>query len=565
LRGCGGSAMSEKFTICAAVGRMRIWIAALLALVIFVGAVPSFAHVGNPDVYFQGAAGPYHLIVTVRTPQMIPGVASVEVISATPGITKISVVPTYIVGPGAKYPPEGDGLAQGKDDPQYFSGKIWLMASGSWQVRLKVDGAQGAGELAVPVPAAARATLPMARGLGILLLALMLLLVAAFIAIMGAATREAAVEPGAAVPPRNRLRARIAMGIATALVVALLVTGNAWWNSTALANAARKIYAAPKVEVKLGDGGRTMQLDMIESKWHSRRPETVTTELIPDHGYLMHLFLVREPGLDVFYHLHPKMLSAMKPKAGDDNDDSDSGYLGKRDGEATNVFKATLPSMPPGKYQVYADVVRASGFPDTMTAEIDVPAHGGVVDFGIGGLTGDDSMAVVLPDRRLADGPDGPVFTLADGYKMVWVRGSAPLVANQFVWLKFRLEDPQGKPVTDGEPYMGMAGHTEIVSADRSVFAHIHPDGSAAMAAVEMANAPAANTAPQTASPMPAGMDPAMKMPMDVMTGQPSAEVSFPYGFPKAGRYRIFAQMKRGGVIETGVFDADVVAGAAAR
>src|SRR5580700_1344369 len=109
-------------------------VAAILAIIIlWVG--PSFAHVGNPDVYFQGAAGPYHLIVTVRTPQMIPGVASVEVISATPGITKISVVPTYIVGPGAKYPPEGDRLAQGKDDPQYFSGKIWLIASGSWQVR----------------------------------------------------------------------------------------------------------------------------------------------------------------------------------------------------------------------------------------------------------------------------------------------------------------------------------------------------------------------------------------------------------------------------------------------
>ena len=90
-------------------------IAMMLALAVAsvgVVAIPCSAHVGSPDIYFQGVAGPYHLIVTVRTPQMIPGVASIEVVSATPGITKISAVPTFIVGPGAKYPPAGDALVQ---------------------------------------------------------------------------------------------------------------------------------------------------------------------------------------------------------------------------------------------------------------------------------------------------------------------------------------------------------------------------------------------------------------------------------------------------------------------
>jgi hypothetical protein len=41
-------------------------------------------------------------------------------------------------------------------------------------------------------------------------------------------------------------------------------------------------------------------------------------------------------------------------------------------------------------------------------------------------------------------------------------------------------------------------------------------------------------------------------------TGTLPAEVSFPYGFPKAGLYRIFIQVKRKGKIETGVFDAKV-------
>jgi hypothetical protein len=35
-------------------------------------------------------------------------------------------------------------------------------------------------------------------------------------------------------------------------------------------------------------------------------------------------------------------------------------------------------------------------------------------------------------------------------------------------------------------------------------------------------------------------------------------EVSFPYGFPTPGRYRIFIQMKHGETVETGAFDAVV-------
>jgi hypothetical protein len=395
-----------------------------------------------------------------------------------------------------------------------------------------------------------------------LLFALMALLVAAFIAIMGAATREAAVAPGEAVPTRNKRRARIAMGVATAIVLLVLFAGNAWWDSEAVAKARNMIYEAPSLEVSLRDNGkaisvggapqevttmRVLRLEMMKSLWHSRRPETVMTALVPDHGYLMHLFLLREPGLDIFYHLHPKLVETATDK---------------RD-QVSNTFEVALPDVPPGRYQIYADVVRESGFPDTMTAELEIPETSGEHSVG------DDSSVELSPEPvagniKLApavDGPDGPVFALADEHKMVWVRGTAPLVANQFVWLRFRLEDLQGKPVTDVEPYMGMAGHAEIVSFDRSVFAHIHPDGSAAMAAVEMANPPmtgggvtARGGDAMAAMPGMAGMS------TDVMTGGPSATVSFPYGFPKAGKYRIFAQMKRGGVIETGVFDADVVA-----
>jgi hypothetical protein len=103
------------------------------------------------------------------------------------------------------------------------------------------------------------------------------------------------------------------------------------------------------------------------------------------------------------------------------------------------------------------------------------------------------------------------------------------------------------------EPYMGMAGHAEFVSSDMSVFAHIHPAGSASMAALELANGVASGKEGITEQPtMPTGM------PMPTPAASLEPQVSFPYGFPKAGEYRIFVQIKRAGQVETGVFDAHV-------
>jgi hypothetical protein len=536
--------------------RLRELAVACIAVLLLIA--PAWAHVGNPDVYFQGAAGPYHLIITIRTPQMIPGTADVEILSATPGILKITVVPLYIVGPGAKYPPVGDLLAQSKEDPQYFSGKIWLMESGSWQVRVQVEGAQGDGELAVPVPAAARRTLPMQKSLGILLFALMSLLVVAIISIVGAARREATLPPGEfPTAERSRRGHRIMLGTAV-VVFGILYFGNWWWNSEASAKARQMIYKPPPLDVSLEPNGKLL-LKMGDSAWHSNRPETVMTTLMPDHGHLMHLFLLREPGLDRFYHLHPQVVP-LEPGL-----HANTGIS----------FETDLPAISAGRYQVFADVVRESGFPDTMIAEINLPNIPGVA------LAGDNSAAVTSPlpadgakannngDPNGASGtsgttekvsitPDGLTATLPDGYKMIWERGSASFTTNHFAWLRFRLETPDGEPVSDSEPYMGMAGHAEIVNSDRSVFAHIHPDGSVAMAALELTQKNSATRNANASAQSGVNGDPNMGA-MDMSMDPRSAEVSFPYGFPKAGEYRLFVQMKRGGTIETGVFDTQVL------
>jgi len=479
------------------------------------------AHVGSPDVYFQGDAGPYHLVVMIRTPQMIPGVAEFEISSDTPGIREIKIVPLYIAGEGSKYPPPPDIVNPSAGDPQFFSGKLWLMGSGSWQVRIEANGDKGSGTVAVPVPAYARNTLAMQRGLGFLLFGLMLLLVIAIVSIVGAAKREGQLQSGEQPTPRQRRSARLVMAAALVAVVGILALGNMWWRVSAAKRANRMIYVAPKLGVTLDPAGR-MNLEIGDSKWHSSRADIVGTALIPDHGHLMHLFLIREPAMDRFYHLHP-------------------------DRSGLTTFTDDLPPIAGGHYKVFADIVRASGFPDTLVADVDLPDLPGKP------LTGDDAEANA-PALTESARPNTSA-PLSNGARMIWEREAMPLVSDRLLWFKFRVEDTSGQPVTSLEPYMGMAGHAEFIRSDFSVFAHVHPDGSIPMAAYTLAEATLG--ADSSSDKAPAEDMPGMAMMKSSGTPMPS-EVSFPYGFPKPGLYRIFVQVKRAGKIETGVFDAKV-------
>jgi hypothetical protein len=83
----------------------------------------------------------------------------------------------------------------------------------------------------------------------------------------------------------------------------------------------------------------------------------------------------------------------------------------------------------------------------------------------------------------------------------------------------------------------------------------VHPAGSVSMAALELAEAGMAGGVDSAQTPMSASMHMSMPMPE---SGPLAPEVRFPYGFPKAGDYRIFVQVKRAGRVETGVFDAHV-------
>ena len=255
-------------------------------------------------------------------------------------------------------------------------------------------------------------------------------------------------------------------------------------------------------------------------------------DFVADHDHLMHLFIV-SPDLDRFWHLHPDEMT-------------------------TGTFEQRLPEMPQGRYEVFADLVHATGVPETVTAQLDMPAVRGSA------LSGDDSgFADARLKARATSGPDNarlqpsdPTALLPDGSRMVWVRDAQPLFTKRLTMFTFRVEDAAGQPARDLELYMGMPGHAIFVRHDRGVFAHVHPSGSAPMAAIAMGQR-SLSGAPASTQPTHVADDVHGPHAMSHTAGLP-ATVSFPYGFPELGMYRIFVQVKRAGRIDTGVFDVHV-------
>ena len=245
-------------------------------------------------------------------------------------------------------------------------------------------------------------------------------------------------------------------------------------------------------------------------------------DLVPDHGHLMHLFLVRAPNLDAIAHLHPRLVDTAR-------------------------FDQATPPLPAGSYRLFGDIVHRTGLDETVSTEVTLDGpptpgrDGAPSDPTTAGLTArfdpDDAMALIPRAASVAS----PVFAFADGRgQLRWLAPRAPR-AGETVALELEAETPDGRPAPGIQAYMGMAAHAMIVARDFSVFADIHPTGSVPMAALALVEGAA--------------------MPPDhshhAMTFAP--RVRIPCVFPHPGSYRLFVQIKEDGRIETAAFDIEVL------
>jgi hypothetical protein len=494
-------------------------LASLAALVVLCSA-----HIGSPDVWYEGTAGPYHVVVYVRVPGVVPGIAEINVQVVDDVPDEVTAMVNLFNANAGMPPPDVAPPVEGR--PGWYSTRLWIMAPGSNSVTVAVRGKRGAGSAILPVVAVANRRLPLARSLGTVLAGLGVFLLVGVVTIAGAAVRESTLPPGES-PTRRRIWAARGTMLGTALFFGLLLYGGKlWWDGEDTAFV-QEMYRPFAAVASVGDRGALLHFDITDSAW-VMRSDTVWlrghgqsrwSPLVSDHGKLMHLFLLRESDLSAFAHLHPTTTDSIH-------------------------FTATLPALPPGRYRVFADIVHESGFAKTLVASVDLRA---TPDDRPRAPTGDDAV-FIGSGSSLAD-------TLADRATITWEVQTPTLIAGAPAPLTFTVREADGRAAVL-EPYLGMAAHAVVARDDGLIFVHLHPMGTISTAAqATFTLRQRGDTIPGVLGLRVTAADSAMGGMVHAMS---TGRVSFPYSFPTPGRYRIWVQVKRAGEVRTAAFDAEV-------
>jgi hypothetical protein len=536
---------------------MRRTLSLLLVLLLKIGI--SYAHVGSPDVAMEGMAGPYHLLVSITPPDVIPGTANVTIFIQNSSGVSVAAQPVYFYS-GRDGAPSADLLQPVAGQPGQFKGIVWLMNDGSSSILLSVAGSLGKGELVVPVVAISTAEkkLPAATGYSLIFLGLILFIL--LVTIIGASVSEGITRRGEELPAARRRSKRIAIGVAALFSSLIVYGGNSWWQNWAKNYRKfmfKPMHAGYRLEQKDGANVLTLTIDTFQSQ----RSSTLSY-VVPDHGKLMHLFVMRIPGMDAFAHLHPFRMDSAR-------------------------YKTFLPPLPRGKYLVFADIVYNSGFAETMKDTLTLKED--LVD-SVHKMDPDDAYAYALPNdiidnpfrgagNTIVCGKPGTGVKMKDGSIMVQEGiGNEQLESNTLYTLRFAVFD-QNKQPAKLEPYLGMKAHAVIIRDDGGVYIHIHPVGTYSVAAQanllqRMGQKENEYHYPDRAAFRDSvdrvvewirGMNERerndylmkqMNMPTDTMAGMNTDNmVTFPYTFPQPGRYRIWVQVKRNGQVLTAAFD----------
>jgi hypothetical protein len=474
-------------------------------------------HIGSPNVFFAGKVGPYDIRVVIRPPEVVPGIARVTV--RTDGnVRGVSIRPVFWRA-GSRGAPSADETRRLEGDARTFEGSLWLMARGAYSVDVIVDGDDGGANVLVPVASVATGTLAMSPMLGVLLLGLGALLVAGLLTIVYKGAGESLLESGQELDVVRRRRARRVAAIAVPVIALALVGGARWWR-TVDASYERTLYRPSPLHLALS--GNALSLQASDTVF---QPPGRPSPLVPDHGKLMHLFLLRADDARAFAHLHPHAT----------------------DSSANPRFVVALPPLPAGEYRVYGDVVHETGFERTLVGAVRWDSTAARQAGGPASRDADDAWYVGDATRERS-------ARLADGSTMsLDIEPNGVIHAEREEILRIMVRDSAGRPARLA-PYLGMLAHAVVARVDGAVYVHLHPMGTVTNAAQQAFLARDRGDTTEdgrlrlgTHATHGSGTAPAAP-------SADSSAVEFPYAFPRSGSYRLFVQVKRAGRILTGAF-----------
>lgn len=529
------------------------------------------SHIGSPGVSFEGKAGKFPIMVLVNPPSVIPGTATVDIYTEATGINSIWAKPVYWFA-GDEGTPQADEMIAVPGEKGHYRGIIWLMDAGTSGIEIEIKGSTESGTVMVPVMAVSTTQRTMDPSLGWMLFGLCILLVVLMITIISASVSDSLVRPGDTGNVNLKGKRLAGITVSTVLLIGFLAGGKLWWDGWA--NDYKKyMFKSFQATTSVTRSGNRAELifSIDTTKLTNLTFTRNISYIIPDHGKLMHMFLVRAGSMDVFAHLHPTRKDSV-------------------------TFISSLPPLPEGKYFVFADVTRLSGFSETIpdTFEIKNPAvPSTLTSADLTQQNIDDTFFYTNPIsqsdlliKESADiiicGKPGVRTSLGDGTTITWEQDPAkPLLAGNLQSLRFNLMDKSGEPALL-EPYLGMAGHAVVMKEDGSVYIHLHPVGSYSMASQKtMLNRFENEVGPVNFDRIPKSIEfmdsiDSIIADLDAMSEEERNKVlmkdmdhpqfdpehpehsilSFPYAFPSPGRYRIWIQVKRNGEILNSAFDA---------
>lgn len=483
----------------------------LLILLLSSLTFPVRAHVGSQFVVFDGKAGAFPVRVVVRQPDVVPGFAeiSVRVLGGEPA--RVTALPIHFATDRSGAP-RPDVAERVPGETNLFTAQLWFMTRGAYGVEVAVEGMNGesGGALMVPVNSVATVQKPLPNWLGGALAVMGLLLIAGFISIVAGAVRESTLSAVGDVSRSRRRFAWVGGGVALLIAAGAIYGGAAWWRFEERFHQSRVMFRPLEHSVGVTNvaGRPVLRLSLTDERMANPR-----YSLVPDHGKLMHLFLIGPGPEPAFVHLHPAK---------------------RTDG----TFEAALPPLPAGNYRMFADVTHEAGLAQTLTNTVTIRAAG---DFA---FTPTDDADSWLPAAAPAGGP----VALGGGFSLSLSVEGVPRPGEP-VSLRTQVRDAAGKPATL-EPYLRMLGHAVIVRADGSVFAHVHPAGTLSMAAARRFAQQVGGSEAARATEVNCGDLDAVPPAVAAALAQ-GGEVSFPFVFPAPGEYRMWVQVRLSGTVRT--------------